>query len=341
MSEIDAVHDENPVATPPETIQETIAALSDSRDVLPTEAVLEARSQWDQFFPRLLEEMRAAIDMAREDEDPGEIAFWGVALIAERNRGEVDESLPVLIEILSLPEEPIDLLIGDLLTELMPQALANAADKQVPLLEGMFADPTIDVYARWAIGNALIRLVAEGVVPRQQIVGLFQTQLQKVLEESGSPTSVGHSDFRTGLIILLQHLLPHEADADMLAAFSRDLVEEFMIDETSVRDRMQQGEPGFEEDMADVRAKRIDDCLAFLEPWFNRQPPAYLPATTADDAVEPDDAGNLDAAGDLDVEDFHAVAAVQTIRREQTKVRRNDPCPCGSGRKFKKCCGQS
>lgn len=28
-----------------------------------------------------------------------------------------------------------------------------------------------------------------------------------------------------------------------------------------------------------------------------------------------------------------------TIRREQPKVGRNDPCPCGSGKKFKKCCG--
>lgn len=27
------------------------------------------------------------------------------------------------------------------------------------------------------------------------------------------------------------------------------------------------------------------------------------------------------------------------IRRDQPKVRRNDPCPCGSGKKFKKCCG--
>jgi len=24
-----------------------------------------------------------------------------------------------------------------------------------------------------------------------------------------------------------------------------------------------------------------------------------------------------------------------------TKVGRNDPCPCGSGRKYKKCCGSS
>lgn len=31
--------------------------------------------------------------------------------------------------------------------------------------------------------------------------------------------------------------------------------------------------------------------------------------------------------------------SVGTIRREAPKVGRNDPCPCGSGRKFKKCCG--
>ena len=28
-----------------------------------------------------------------------------------------------------------------------------------------------------------------------------------------------------------------------------------------------------------------------------------------------------------------------TIRREEPKVGRNDPCPCGSGKKFKQCCG--
>lgn len=29
-----------------------------------------------------------------------------------------------------------------------------------------------------------------------------------------------------------------------------------------------------------------------------------------------------------------------TVRREGSKVSRNEPCPCGSGRKFKRCCGQ-
>lgn len=29
----------------------------------------------------------------------------------------------------------------------------------------------------------------------------------------------------------------------------------------------------------------------------------------------------------------------RTATREQPKVGRNEPCPCGSGKKFKKCCG--
>ena len=30
----------------------------------------------------------------------------------------------------------------------------------------------------------------------------------------------------------------------------------------------------------------------------------------------------------------------QTVRREGEKVGRNDPCPCGSGKKYKVCCGK-
>ena len=30
---------------------------------------------------------------------------------------------------------------------------------------------------------------------------------------------------------------------------------------------------------------------------------------------------------------------VQQVVRGTAKVGRNDPCPCGSGKKYKKCCG--
>ena len=33
-------------------------------------------------------------------------------------------------------------------------------------------------------------------------------------------------------------------------------------------------------------------------------------------------------------------AETSTVKRDTKKVGRNDPCPCGSGKKYKKCCGQ-
>ena len=30
---------------------------------------------------------------------------------------------------------------------------------------------------------------------------------------------------------------------------------------------------------------------------------------------------------------------VETVVHEGPKIGRNDPCPCGSGKKYKKCCG--
>ncbi|HCC43933.1 MAG TPA: zinc chelation protein SecC [Gammaproteobacteria bacterium] len=29
------------------------------------------------------------------------------------------------------------------------------------------------------------------------------------------------------------------------------------------------------------------------------------------------------------------------VTRSMPKVGRNDPCPCGNGRKYKKCCGKN
>jgi uncharacterized protein len=35
------------------------------------------------------------------------------------------------------------------------------------------------------------------------------------------------------------------------------------------------------------------------------------------------------------------VQSISTFRRESPKIGRNEPCPCGSGKKFKQCCGKS
>lgn len=35
---------------------------------------------------------------------------------------------------------------------------------------------------------------------------------------------------------------------------------------------------------------------------------------------------------------LHALAGKPSAPRAATSIGRNDPCPCGSGKKFKKCC---
>jgi preprotein translocase subunit SecA len=36
-----------------------------------------------------------------------------------------------------------------------------------------------------------------------------------------------------------------------------------------------------------------------------------------------------------------AIEAAAPIKRDAPKVGRNDPCPCGSGKKYKQCCGKN
>jgi preprotein translocase subunit SecA len=33
--------------------------------------------------------------------------------------------------------------------------------------------------------------------------------------------------------------------------------------------------------------------------------------------------------------------ATKPIKRDVPKVKRNEPCPCGSGKKYKNCCGKN
>ena len=39
-------------------------------------------------------------------------------------------------------------------------------------------------------------------------------------------------------------------------------------------------------------------------------------------------------------EEVAAMRTLPPITRDAPKIGRNDPCPCGSGKKYKKCCGK-
>lgn len=57
------------------------------------------------------------------------------------------------------------------------------------------------------------------------------------------------------------------------------------------------------------------------------------------------EAGGLDEASEFVKEDgrwfYVDGSTIQPQKNSEAKVGRNDPCPCGSGKKFKKCCGKA
>jgi preprotein translocase subunit SecA len=60
-------------------------------------------------------------------------------------------------------------------------------------------------------------------------------------------------------------------------------------------------------------------------------------------AVHPSASGNAESSNSTygDAADGGKPKKQQTVRRDKPKVGRNDPCPCGSGKKYKKCHGRT
>jgi hypothetical protein len=91
------------------------------------------------------------------------------------------------------------------------------------------------------------------------------------------------------------------------------------------------GEPGADEtfDPGGVGARAFKETMARLR--AGRDILADLPA---DD--EPRQTPVAD--GDEQSTDADAYEAPQPLRKSDLQIGRNDPCPCGSGKKYKKCC---
>ncbi len=84
-----------------------------------------------------------------------------------------------------------------------------------------------------------------------------------------------------------------------------------------------------------VREERIETVLQTSRQELIHRESAGLPQPAAGRLMQEAPAAPLGTQVRPGREDEKAVP----YRREEAKVGRNDPCPCGSGRKYKKCCG--
>jgi uncharacterized protein len=75
-----------------------------------------------------------------------------------------------------------------------------------------------------------------------------------------------------------------------------------------------------------------EDTLKSNEPWLSAKEEKKLLAQAQNDMPE--------TVGAIYRFWRNMSIPISTVRRDSPKVGRNDPCPCGSGKKFKQCCGE-
>lgn len=284
----------------------------------PTEALRAAEAQRAELTPRFLTCLVEVIaHPALLEADPDlQLPFFAMYLLAAWRETRAH---PLLLGFLRLPGDQCVDLSGDIVTEDMNWMLAQTAGGNPRGLVALARDPRVNEWARCAAIQALSLLTAWGELPRETLVGHYR----ELIAAAGPPTSVAEPDPALAEIICCAlDLQLVELRDEVLALMDRGWIDESMVggrDEVAAEFMRPPFRPP---------PKPIDDVVEAIRWWgcFERAPQSARAPRPPPDAP-------------LLVPEFRDGGLPQSYRAPP-KVGRNDPCPCGSGKKFKKCCGQ-
>ena len=282
---------------------------------LPVEAIRKARRCRNAMIPKLIQVLQTASAAARSGDKPeGQAPFFALFLLTEFH---ATEALPAILEAVSLPGElPFDL-FGDGITSLLARVLASLAGERLEVFDQLICDRGLNKYVRWEGAQVYRLLVRDGRLSRLEAVQYLQRHLQEAIQ---------HDDFAIAgpLVSELVRLAPKEAYEDIAEAYRRNLVDTFQIRLAEVDKSVAEGEAGFLRWQSHCEPTGIADTIAELETWaaFRKEPPPRTPTPASRPRLAPP-SGSLPPPPELPTH----------------RIGRNELCPCGSGKKFKKCCG--
>ena len=134
----------------------------------------------------------------------------------------------------------------------------------------------------------------------------------------------------TSLVSCSTDLYPEEVMGDIQQAYEEGLVDETFIDLGYVKETLARGK---ERTLRDLRGDRkrqfIEDTIKDIGWWACFHDLEKVSSVTS----------SLDIKEERKGTGFRDPGKIAPATVEK-KVGRNDPCPCGSGKKFKKCCGK-
>jgi len=315
-------------AVPPFDPERIVAELDGAHRCLPEAAMREAREHRDVMVPRLIQAIRDATAAVRAgDKVDGNAHFLALFMLAEF---EAREALPAILEAISLPGEgPFDL-FEDAITTVLAGILMRLSDDPLALIDGLIRNGDLNEYVRWEGAQAYLHLVQNGRLSREQAVEHLRQHLRREMDgKDGSPIV-------SGLVCTLGELAPIEAREEIKEAFSRGMADDFLVDMKTIDREIAEGEGGVLERLAMLEV--FDDAIKELRRWA-----AFQPAPMAKPVLKPvsrpipqsvSRAARTDSV--LPPEPPAGLPALQP--GDGKRVGRNAPCPCGSGKKYKKCC---
>jgi hypothetical protein len=268
-----------------------------------------------------------ATDEGYKDEDVS-FLLHAIFLLGEL---EASESLENIFEILSQEYEFIEFYISDILTEYVWIAIYKIAQNKLDACKEFMQRPGIDSFHRSVISEAIMQIVKHQPHRREEVVNWYRDLFQFFLN-----SSINDNVIDSGLLGMMiadvlefgaKELMPeieqlfNKQIVDIFAAGDFDKVKSEM--EKSVSTYSKKEILDIHEIYENIHAWELNSLDNDLDYNFDSKP--------TDDML-------LSNESKLDnFIDYEEQPAKQYIRAER-KIGRNEPCPCGSGKKYKKCC---
>jgi hypothetical protein len=306
--------------------QELIDELGAAQE-LPAAAIARAVEAPEQIADAVLSVLEKAAQGENLMEPEANLLFWGIHVLgAARDQ----RAFQPLMRLLRQPSGRLERLLGDAETITLPKIVASVFDGDPAALHKALADTSLEDTSRMGLFGALAFLTAAGRIERSDTRRFLIRFDDERLAETQDFAWVGWEEavVRLGLSDLMPRVDAARADGrTMTDIYDREwLVTTLKHAITSPHDL---------EPFADGDLGYIDDVAAELA-WLE---------LTAEDLDEMEFAADaLDADTEMadeegaDASEAGAVFAADPVHNPVRHVGRNDPCPCGSGKKFKKCC---
>jgi hypothetical protein len=289
-----------------------IESLRHPRHEIPRDALAEVVSHPDAFVPILIAAIESVTLLGIDADLDDCLAPFACYLLAELR--EPSALQPILAYFAcAVDDDAEDEFFGDILTQDGARILAAIGD---PATLRQYADrPDLGLATRNTALHALVLQVLWGEQPRAPLVEYFTEILD---------THCFGSDFRawTSFVFCCLDLHPREFLEPIRELIRRGLIDPIACDDEELTKEAAEDPAEHRRRVAAIGYnKPITDTATDVAWWADFAPPE-----------------------DLDWEDAGAPGYDLPgipIRREQPKIGRNDLCPCGSGKKYKKCCGST